>query len=346
MTPSPVGASCCDDAEGREILEDSMAVQFDRAAEALGNVTGLEHVNFEIPNQGLASDFYLLGMGFTRDPYLFPGTNNMWVNVGKSQFHLPTGEPLVLRGHVGIVTPSREQLLERLQGVKKNLADTKFKFKEHNDYVSASCPWGNKFHVYEPDEARFGKINLGIPYVEFTVPEGTAKKIAKFYRKVLGANTCMEKNGNGKAAHIQCGLNQELVFRETDKPLPEFDGHHLQVYVEDFGTPHEKLKKLDLITEESDRCQYRFEDIVDLDTGKVLFQIEHEIRSMTHPLYARPLVNRNPAQTNRNYVMGGDSWVPNLPDTVGPSGRVEDPLKAAKAPTIAKRRAMRAAATA
>ena len=22
---------------------------------------------------------------------------------------------------------------------------------------------------------------------------------------------------------------------------------------------------------------------------------------MTHPLYARPLVNRNPAQTNRNY---------------------------------------------
>ena len=38
-------------------------------------------------------------------PYLFPGTNNMWVNVGKSQFHLPTGDPLVLRGHIGIVTP-------------------------------------------------------------------------------------------------------------------------------------------------------------------------------------------------------------------------------------------------
>jgi hypothetical protein len=67
---------------------------------------------------------------------------------------------------------------------------------------------------------------------------------------------------------------------------------------------------------------------------------------MTHPLYARPLVNRNPAQTNRNYIMGGDSWVPNTPDTVGPSGRAEDPLKAAKAPTIAKRRAMRAQAMA
>src|SRR5918912_2530568 len=77
---------------------------FDRKAENLGNITGLEHVNVEIPNQGLASDFYLLGCGFTRDPYLFPGTNNMWVNIGKSQFHLPSGEPLVLRGHIGIVS--------------------------------------------------------------------------------------------------------------------------------------------------------------------------------------------------------------------------------------------------
>src|SRR3712207_6888910 len=47
-----------------------------------------------------------------------------------------------------------------------------------------------------------------------------------------------------------------------------------------------------------------------------------------YPLYARPLVNRNPAQTNRNYIWGGDEWVWSLPDTVGPSGRAEDPLKA------------------
>jgi hypothetical protein len=314
---------------------------FNREAENLGNVTGLEHLNVEIPDQGIASDFYLLGMGFTRDPYLFPGTNNMWVNIGKNQIHMPKGEPLVFRGHIGIVSPDREALLDRLTGVKKQLADTKFKFKENNEYVGVSCPWGNKFHVYNPDPERFGKINLGIPYVEFTVPEGAAKGIARFYRKVLGALTCIEKNGEGKAAHIKVGPHQELVFRETDKKIPEFDGHHLQVYVEDFGKPHEKLRKLDLITEESDRCQYRFEDIVDLDTGKVLFTLEHEVRSMTHPLYNRPLVNRNPSQTNRNYVMGGDAWVPTLPDTVGPSGAAKDPLTAPKAPTIAKRRALR-----
>ena len=45
-----------------------------------------------------------------------------------------------------------------------------------------------------------------------------------------------------------------------------------------------------------------------------MFEIEHEIRSITHPLYARPLVNRNPRQTNRNYVQGRDGWVPEWED--------------------------------
>ena len=42
-----------------------------------------------------------------------------------------------------------------------------------------------------------------------------------------------------------------------------------------------------LITEESDQHQYRFVDIVDVDTNKSLFQIEHETRSMRHPMFNR-----------------------------------------------------------
>jgi len=54
----------------------------------------------------------------------------------------------------------------------------------------------------------------------------------------------------------------------------------------------------------------RFNDIIDLDTREVLFTIEHETRAQTHPMYGRPLVNRNPAQTNRDYKPGHDeiSW--------------------------------------
>ena len=72
----------------------------------------------------------------------------------------------------------REALLKRLATVKPKLADTKFNFTEHNDYVQATCPWGNTIRLHEPDAARFGRITLGIPYVEFDVPVGTAKGIA------------------------------------------------------------------------------------------------------------------------------------------------------------------------
>lgn len=281
--------------------------QFDRAAEDMGNSIALEHVNVEIPDQRLACDFYLAGLGMTRDPYLFPGTNNMWVNIGRSQFHLPSGDPLVVRGHVGIVVPDRAQLLERLTMVKPRLKGSKFAFKEHNDYVEATCPWGNKVRLYEPDPERFGAINLGIPYVEFDVPVGAADKIARFYQEIIDTPAVVE-NGSGRAARVTVGLKQYLVFRETDKKLPPFDGHHLQIYVKDFSGPHDRLAERGLITEESDQFQYRFQEITDLDTGKSVFTIEHEVRSVTHPLYARPLVNRNPAQTNRAYTMGADVW--------------------------------------
>ena len=42
--------------------------------------------------------------------------------------------------------------------------------------------------------------------------------------------------------------------------------------------------------------------------GRKLFQIEHEVRSMKHPLFNRPLVNRNPGVTNMNYQLGQDAF--------------------------------------
>ena len=73
-------------------------MQYDRTLEDIGNVVSLEHVNVMIPDQRLATLFYITGLGLTRDPFLVTGVTNMWVNVGRSQFHLPTGDPLVVRG--------------------------------------------------------------------------------------------------------------------------------------------------------------------------------------------------------------------------------------------------------
>jgi hypothetical protein len=163
-----------------------MPQPFDRAAEDLGNSIHFEHVNFQVPDQRLATLFYVAGLGLTRDPYLMVSDTNMWINVGRSQFHLPSGDPQVLRGLTGIVISGRQALLERLASVANKLDGTAFAFSEHNDYVEATCPWGNRLRCYEPDAARFGRITLGIPYVEFDVPVGTAPGICAFYSEIMG----------------------------------------------------------------------------------------------------------------------------------------------------------------
>ncbi|MGH6977553.1 MAG: hypothetical protein ACREED_11050, partial [Stellaceae bacterium] len=272
-----------------------MVQPYDRTKEDLGNTVALEHVNVQIPDQIVSTLFYVTGLGLTRDPYLMTGTDNMWINVGRSQFHLPTGQPQVLRGHVGIVMPDRAALLGRLAKAERPLAGTEFAFRARNDHVEVVSPWGNRLRCYEPG-ARFGRITLGMPYVEFETPPGAAEGIARFYREALATPAVVEEDGDGRIAHVAVGLDQKFIFRETDAAQPPYDGHHVQIYIADFSGPHHWLSQRGLVFEESDQHQYRFKDIIDPDDGRVLFTVEHEVRSMRHPLYARPLVNRNPAQ--------------------------------------------------
>jgi hypothetical protein len=285
-----------------------MQQHFDRTTEDLGNSIHLEHVNVTVPDQRVATLFYVAGLGLTRDPYLMVSDTNMWVNVGRSQFHLPNGNAQVLRGHTGIVISGREALLDRLASVAKKLDGTAFAFGEHNDYVEATCPWGNRLRCYEPDAARFGRITLGIPYVEFEVPIGTAPGICAFYPQIMGISAEL-KNGDGTVARVKVGKDQYLQFRETDSPQGEFDGHHVQIYITDFSGPYRRLLERGLVSQEDNQYQYRFRDIVDLESGSPLFTVEHEVRSATHPMYLRPLVNRNPATTNRTYANGHDEWL-------------------------------------
>ena len=283
-----------------------MAMNFDRARQDLGNIALLEHVNVTIPDQRLATIFYLSGLGLTRDPYLMTGVDNMWVNVGRSQFHLPSRGTQVLRGHVGIVLPDLAALGHRLEKVAPLLAETRFSWARREGTIEATCPWGNRYRCHAP-APQFGDSELAIAYVEFNVPRGTAPGIVRFYDGIMGAHARLEA-GASQTAVVATGAAQHLRFRETDHPLPAYDGHHVQVYVTDFSGPHRRLAERGLVTEESSEHQYRFRDIVDPADGRALFTIEHEVRSLTHPLCARPLINRNPAQTNRDYVRGHDAF--------------------------------------
>lgn len=282
---------------------------FDRTGESLGNSVELQHVNLRVPDQALATAFYITGLGLTRDPYLMTGLDNMWANAGVSQFHLPTGPAQVLRGVVGLVTPGRELLLHQLHRARRWLEGTRYAFAEAEDHVAVTCPWGNRMRVHAPDAGRFGRINLGMPYVQLDVPPGSLPGIARFYEQVIGAPAAMREG----ALQVLVAAGQYLIFRETDAPQPPYDGHHIQLAFADFGGVHARLAARGLISREDSPHQYRFIDIVDPEDGRVLFQVEHEIRSMTHPLFRRPLVNRNPAISNTLYAPGHEALMPAMP---------------------------------
>ncbi len=266
---------------------------FNRATQDIGNIVEFGHVNISVPDQQLAVVFYLMGLGLTRDPYLQVGVGNAWINVGTSQFHLPVRGVQVLRGKVGLVMTDLDALMLRLARVESMLSGTQFRFKQTDAGVEVTCPWGNRIHVHAPDTARFGSLTLGMPYVEINVAPGTTAGIGRFYRDILAAaHVDVGQDGQGAFARIPLGLQESLVFRETTRPLAAYDGHHIQITVADFSGVHRRLLERGLVTEESDASQYRFQDIVDLDTGKVLATLEHEVRSMRHPLYGRQLVNR------------------------------------------------------
>lgn len=258
-------------------------------AEDVGNIVSLEHVNVQIPDQSLATLFYIVGLGFTRDPYMNVGLTNIWVNIGDQQFHLPTGKPQVVRGRTGLVVRDLAALKERLAGVADGLKGTRFSCEDRGDHLEVTSPWGNRLHLYGPGE--FGGMRVGMPYVEFDVPNGAAAGIQRFYDQVMWAPASLEDGG--RTARVEVGASQELIFREAGD-VPAYDGHHIAIYVANFSGPYRFLEERGLLTEGVRNHQFRFQDIVDPETGQAVYTLEHEVRSTRHPLYRRFLVNREP----------------------------------------------------
>ena len=280
---------------------------YDRTTQDVGNIIGMEHVNVTVPDQAIASTFYISGLGFTRDPYMMVGPGNMWVNVGQQQFHLPASDPQVFRGHIGLVVPDLNTLQTRLERVQKRLADTAFRWSAKKSHVAVTCPWGNQLRCYAPGP-QFGSMTLGLPYVEMPVAPRTARGICQFYQDVMNTPARVLQERGAAVAQVQVGRSQVLRFRETSKTIPAYDGHHIAVYVTNFSAPHAFLKRHKLITQESDDHQYRFQAIVNPKTGKLLCELEHEVRSLFHPMYERELVNRNASQSIFAYQKGQDAF--------------------------------------
>lgn len=280
-----------------------MSDTFDRAAENVGNILAMEHLNLTVPDQEMAALFYVTGLGFTRDPYMDFGTFNMWINVGQQQFHLPKSKAQRFRGHIDITVPNLDELKARLERLGKPLKGTEFGWEIYDDHIGVTCPWGNSLRCFPPDPA-IG-MELGIHNLEMQIPEGTSGAIAEFYR-VAFATPATAIDGISK---VCVGTNQTLQFVETDASIADYDSHHIAIYVADFSSPHQWLVERDRITEESDQHQYRFQALTD-GTDTALVELEHEVRSLHHPMHARNLVNRNAGQHFFNFRRGREAFVP------------------------------------
>lgn len=264
---------------------------WDRKTQDVGNIVFLDHVNLTVPDQETATAFYIEGLGFTRDPYMMVGTDNMWVNVGQQQFHLPKGTPQHFRGHIGLVVPDLAALEKRLQRVQAKLAGTRFAYRHEQDCLVITGPWGNEFRAYAAYDGF--RQPLGIPYVEMLVPVGAAAGIGAFYETCLQAPCIYKESRNGGATVSVCaGPGQRLVFRETAAEIPPYDGHHIAIYVANFSGPYAWLRKHRLISREDNEFQYRFQELVAPGKRGSLYTIEHEVRSLYHPMYRQALINR------------------------------------------------------
>ena len=189
---------------------------------------------------------------------------------------------------------------------------------------------GQPLRCYEPDAARFGRIALGMPYVEFDVPAGSADGIAAFYRAMVDTPADVV-NGDGRAARVQIGKDQHLFFRETDRAAAGLRRpSHRRSTSTNFSGPHGRLRERNLVSQEDNQYQYRFRDIVDLDSGRHLFTIEHEVRTRrTRCSCGRwsTAIRRRPTATTRAgyeqapWAMEPDLYDPPCRDALTVSGR-------------------------
>ena len=256
----------------------------------IGNAISLDHVNFRVPDYGLATAFFVVGLGLTRDPYRMVGIDNCWVNIGKQQFHLQHGPSTPFEGEVGLLVPDLNQIRANFHGVRSALEGTSFSIREENGGMLTTCPWGKRIRLHEAGSLP-GMLPIGLAYLEIWVREGTSERIGAFYREILECPAETLVQNGAPALHVGVGPYQTLRFVEKSGLKLDAHTNHAALYVTNYDRIHAALKARGLVEDEQIH-QFRFFDIFDPDSGEVLHRFEHEVRNLYHPDFYRKLANR------------------------------------------------------
>ena len=139
----------------------------------------------------------------------------------------------------------------------------------------------------------------GIRFVAIACPVGSVPALARFYKEMLGC--CVSRPAAGQAV-VCVGPGVHLVWVEneslTDHHLQAMQGVHLCIYTAPgFQDLYHRLSQAGLIWTNPrfthlDSCDtwekaaasrtLRFKDLVDLETGEKLLELEHETRPIRH----------------------------------------------------------------
>lgn len=257
-----------------------------------GTLLHFEHVNLRVPDHRAATLFFVEGLGLTRDPYRMVGVRNMWVNAGAQQFHLPIGDPTPLPGEVGLVVPDLDEVERQLERVGRELKDTAFGVARLDGALATTTPWGHRIRVMPPTAD--SRLPQRLPYVEFWVSPGVSEGIGAFYRDILQCPVEARFIDGDPAVWVTVGAHQTFRFRERPDGGTVPNNNHVAVYLTRYRTVYGELRARGWLMEEDLNEQFRFCRISDPRTGQELFVFEHEMRSLHHPDFLRPLVNRVP----------------------------------------------------
>jgi hypothetical protein len=179
-----------------------------------------------------------------------------WANIGLQQVHMCIGEPeeadqSMANGIVGMSFPNLAELKNRLDNVgvawdedaesAGGVTSVSAVGAWHaSQSIRLASPTGVRIRAHEAASGAqwFGPLGakdagccqpggpsngLGIGYVEFAVPTGSAAGIGRFYAQTLGIPAPVA----GGCCRVAMRTGQCLLFRETAADVPAYDGHHI-----------------------------------------------------------------------------------------------------------------------
>ena len=143
-------------------------------------------------------------------------------------------------------------------------------------------------------------VCLGIPYMRFMCPAGTAAGLARFYEDIFCTKAEVRKGSNFEECWVPIGSCQWLIYREAQpgEEVP-YDGYHIAIYINNFLDAYRRAKERQLVwnnprfpnttydTEDLAlrHTEFRILRLVDPKTGELLCELEHEIRATSHPQF-------------------------------------------------------------